>query len=519
MFWNMRNAKIASVILLLIVSFSSHPGLCYRVDDFRINDSIPPSSINNIVLSTDGKGKFAVNWLDSSSPLNSVYTRVYRVDGTPIGPQVKIPDISDQGQLVENISVENAMLPNGNVVVVRSVRKDSTDSQGAPYKFERGYVDILDSLGNQLVTSFRADTFTASMSRWVNYDDVAADSLGNFKVLISVQAFNNGAYSWPFYFQQFYLNGQQRGGIVKVNDCTTAICKVTNQNHTISIAPNGRFIIAWDAALVPGLRLYDSTGVPMTEVLIPSCDDSLPYSCSGAQATCMIGTSPRIGIHSSGSFMVAFNACDGSPYYGNHPYVRSFDSLRVPLTPHIKIDDLDTSYSISSRPKASVLNDSEYVAAWADRGTQPQLPDGDVFLKRYKRNGEQIGIKYRINNSVGENSSHEHLRIAVSNEHVFVVWRDRRHNPDLINSVYGQIMPVDEIGFFTPGDLNYDDNITLADVIGTVNYLFKGVEFTPEGSALVCDVNGDCKVTLADAIYLVNFVLKPGWPDPVGCSM
>ena len=117
-------------------------------------------------------------------------------------------------------------------------------------------------------------------------------------------------------------------------------------------------------------------------------------------------------------------------------------------------------------------------------------------------------------------TSHEHTKIAISNGHIFIVWRDFRHNPQLVNSVYAQIMPVDEIGFFKPGDLNYDKALTLADVIGMVNYIFKGIEkYTPEGTLLVCDVNGDCKVSLVDVINLVNYLFKPGWPAPVGCPM
>jgi|GEM_PF-5103576 len=86
-------------------------------------------------------------------------------------------------------------------------------------------------------------------------------------------------------------------------------------------------------------------------------------------------------------------------------------------------------------------------------------------------------------------------------------------------SVYAQIMPLNEIGFFSAGDVNYDKLITLSDVIAMVNYIFKGRPYGPEGSPLVCDVNGDCKVTLVDAIYLVNYIFKPDWPSPVGCPL
>jgi hypothetical protein len=147
--------QITSVTLLIIVlSFSS--GLSYRVDDFRVNQLTSNSEIFSIQLSTNGKGMFAVTWLDVyNSPTNDVYMRIYRVDGTAVSPPVKIPNIIDNGQVLRNMRIENKFLPNGVVVLVRDVKKDSVDAQGQPYGAYRAYIDLLDTLGNQLVPPFR----------------------------------------------------------------------------------------------------------------------------------------------------------------------------------------------------------------------------------------------------------------------------------------------------------------------------------------------------------------------------
>jgi hypothetical protein len=61
------------------------------------------------------------------------------------------------------------------------------------------------------------------------------------------------------------------------------------------------------------------------------------------------------------------------------------------------------------------------------------------------------------------------------------------------------------------GDVNLDGQLSVADVVYLVNYLFKG------GPApqlfIVADVNRDGKLTISDAVYLINYLFKGG-PAP-----
>lgn len=59
------------------------------------------------------------------------------------------------------------------------------------------------------------------------------------------------------------------------------------------------------------------------------------------------------------------------------------------------------------------------------------------------------------------------------------------------------------------GDVNNDRTITAADIIGSVNYVFKGGA-APYPFAASADVNCSGSVTSADIIGLVNFVFKSG---------
>ncbi len=60
------------------------------------------------------------------------------------------------------------------------------------------------------------------------------------------------------------------------------------------------------------------------------------------------------------------------------------------------------------------------------------------------------------------------------------------------------------------GNVNRDSEVTIADVVSMVIYLFKGGE---DVFLYMSDVNGDCLVTIADAVYLVNYLFRGG-PRP-----
>jgi len=60
-------------------------------------------------------------------------------------------------------------------------------------------------------------------------------------------------------------------------------------------------------------------------------------------------------------------------------------------------------------------------------------------------------------------------------------------------------------------DVNLDGQLSVADLVYLINYLFKGGP-APE-LLIVADVNRDGALTVADAIYLINYLFKGG-PAP-----
>lgn len=63
---------------------------------------------------------------------------------------------------------------------------------------------------------------------------------------------------------------------------------------------------------------------------------------------------------------------------------------------------------------------------------------------------------------------------------------------------------------FLRGDPNRDGNISVADAVYLINYLFKGG--TPPNPLLAGDANCDGNVSLSDVVYLINYLFRGGSP-------
>lgn len=64
------------------------------------------------------------------------------------------------------------------------------------------------------------------------------------------------------------------------------------------------------------------------------------------------------------------------------------------------------------------------------------------------------------------------------------------------------------------GNVNRDSDVTIADVVSIVNYLFKGGDVF----LYMSDMNGDCLADIVDAVYLVNYLFRGGPRPQCSCG-
>ena len=90
-------------------------------------------------------------------------------------------------------------------------------------------------------------------------------------------------------------------------------------------------------------------------------------------------------------------------------------------------------------------------------------------------------------------------------------WYWRVESIDLGGNHSGYQAQAYRFGIFLAGDVNISGQITSADIIQLVNYVFKSGP-NPLPCAAAGDLNCDGSVTASDIIVLVNFVFKGGPP-------
>lgn len=67
---------------------------------------------------------------------------------------------------------------------------------------------------------------------------------------------------------------------------------------------------------------------------------------------------------------------------------------------------------------------------------------------------------------------------------------------------------------YLPGDANSDSNLSIADAVFLINYIFGGGPAPQNLSAADADCSGS--ISIADAVYLINYIFGGG-PQPIHC--
>ena len=441
--------------------------------------------------------------------------RRFDSNGNPLTPS--IPLTPDSMLVLEPARI--AMHPDGSFILTWTHRT----IYEPPYVPIRIYAQRFDSTAKPIGDLIRVDENPLDSVAVVW--DIGLDSNKNFVI---VWQEGNGHETFA---RKFFSDGTPAGPPFSPRVCITLTCS-SSQFPYLDMLPSGRFIITWyetieelssgEAAMG---SLYDSTGQPVwPESKVLTCDDSifLPH-CGGYRANCVVGGPSDVAFNSSGNFIIFQNVCDGQPL-NNNVYGRLLDTSGLGLTHNFKVNTVNPkTYDLYPRTMSDA--DGNFFAIWSDARYSYNEGPLDIFVQRYDSLANPIGSNWRVNNPKGSaRFSWVAFDMTTYNDKAFIVWKDYRDwttYPDFGDSIrtniYGQLVDVSEIGFYIPGDLNFDGQTNLSDLIWLVNYVFKGGP-PPDPELSIGDVNADCKVNLTDIIYYVKYLFRGGPELKQGCA-
>jgi len=512
--------RTLSLTLSFLIAFFYSVSHAIYLNDFLVNSEVQKYNDDFPSVLVGANGNFDVIWIkyrnvQNQYTLGRAYLKRFDHNGNVILPST--PLTADSMLVLSPTPA--AILPAGGIVVTWA--DYTTQMYNPPYI--HSYGQVYDSTGQPLTGVFRIDYLTSDdVLAFVT--DVDVDSSGN--IVILWRNFSDG----HIYWQYFTNDGVPINAPMKADTCMEVQC-TSPQDPFIAMHSDGRFVIVWYDNVVeynsylPVARLYDSTGLPVWPgAKLLTCDATLStYLLSGSQGNCLAGGWTDVAMDRTRNFMIFMNAAAGE-IQSNSVYGRLFNSAGIALTPNLKVNNSNPkTYDIY--PCVNIDPEGGYYVMWSECRYSTYEGIRDVFLQKFDSLGNPVGDNWRVNTPRGSGKyGWTTFDIASSGDRAFIVWKDYRNWQDypsyadtLLTDIYAQLVDVNQIGFYLPGDANFDGGIGLADVLYLVNYIFKGA-IPPDPERWIGDVNADCKLTLADAIYLVNHIFKTGWPLQQGCA-
>lgn len=287
----------------------------------------------------------------------------------------------------------------------------------------------------------------------------------------------------------------------------------------IGVADNGSFVVAWlvydDALEHVSYVVYNADYTPATEVLMADCEFGFFDT-----ANCVSYRSMNVSmdIESDGDFYLAWY---GHSWGGRADgvYMRGFYADGAPKYAAINVaesDQLNMHPADGIHPRLTCNDSGNVLVVWSDARfvleyASPVDIERALFAQKIDPQGNLVGHNYRIDDPGGRIDQYGWYADADLNNagQTVVTWK----NHDLDHTIRAQLMPYHSIGSFVPGDINYDLESSISDLVALIDYMFMSVpnSFWPP-SLLDFDgnnSNGD----ISDLVYIVDWMFNDG-PQP-----
>lgn len=407
------------------------------------DDIFPEVSMNdsNIVVTWHRYYNMSVSY--------DVYQRRYENDGTPVGNEVKVNDISGTAdQQDPRVDMNDA----GNVIVIW---EDFRNNQ-------RVYFQRFDALGNTLGDNvglgygYRPDAAVSEDSSFViSYDfgnDIyyqrsrpSGDTIGvpiiisdttaggRNTPLMDIDSHNNVVVAWrdyrtgdnDIYAQMIDAAGDTVGRNFRVNDDPGT---VEQTEQAIAMSPSGKFLIVWrdyrngDSDIYG--QIFNSDRTPVgSNFRIDSGGVFLQFS-------------PDAGAFPDGNFIVVW-ADYRTP---NGIYAQIVDSMGTLVDTNFKVSDHVYAYdaSVTAAPSGA------FVVTWEDFYSS----ETDIYAQKYTPDYSPDSINFKVNNGIeGVYTAQLDPCVATNGSSIIFTWRDPKwqRGYDIAAKVFGWTSGIEDV--------------------------------------------------------------------------
>lgn len=293
--------------------------------NFKVNDDTVISEQNYPDMDMDGNDNYVIVWSDYRNWNRNIYGQYFLNDGSPLGHNFKVNDVSENFYSYATISMDSS----GNFVVTWIQRRSQTGVQVFAQRFTFGGIPV----GNNFIVS--DDTiFTIKY-----FPDVALDQSGNF--VITWTDSRNGFLE--IYAQRFSSDGSKLGGNFKINEDSAGVHHfIPNVEMTL----DGDFIISWYLSEI-GIqsakvyaRKFSANGIALSNSIRVS-EDGFLYDAENRK--------PGISVASNGDFVITWEkrlidsnciyaqrfSSDGTPI--GHNFLLTSNLSGVQHSPDVKL--------------------------------------------------------------------------------------------------------------------------------------------------------------------------------------
>ncbi len=289
-----------------------------------------------------------------------------------------------------------------------------------------------------------------------------------------------------------------------------------------AVADDGDFVVAWEARYYEGYIanvlyvVYRADGTPRCSVQIANCLGGFQDT---ARCSCSYINTVDVAMAANGDFYVVWsgNVYAPSTHTRKHLWVRGFNADGTPKYDPLRVNDADTlNLWVMTQPQIACDDSGNLLVCWADARLHPDNSLSshiyDVYLQRIDPEGNLIGPNMRVNNLAGLaglGGANADCDVNDAGQSV-VIWTYFA----VPYRIQAQLMPLQDVGTFVPGDINADLSGDVADLTTLVDYIFYGGKNTFWPRDLV-DFDGDGWYGIvADLTYLVAYLFQGG-PPPV----